>query len=113
MDQPDAQETGGLYFPLLISNLCRFLLVLLNTHLIFLVVGVYIQHLCLIGLFFLAEDAQGNLSHCADPCTYAKSCAGRQSAYPQGICMLALLAFTIIVHYFLHSTFNRMSLFLI
>ena len=35
MDQPDAQETGGLYFPLLISNLCRFLLVPLNTHLNF------------------------------------------------------------------------------
>jgi len=28
------------------------------------VTGVYIQHLCLIGLFFLAQDAQGNLPHC-------------------------------------------------
>jgi hypothetical protein len=68
MDQRDAQETGGLYFPMLISNLCMFVLVLLSVYLgrFFSVAGMYIQHLCLIGLFFLAEDEQGNVSHCVE-----------------------------------------------
>ncbi|KAG9099222.1 hypothetical protein FS749_001789 [Ceratobasidium sp. UAMH 11750] len=37
-DQPEAQETGGLYFPLVVSNLF---------------VGLYVEQLCLAGLFFL------------------------------------------------------------
>ncbi|KAF8606373.1 DUF221-domain-containing protein [Ceratobasidium sp. AG-I] len=37
-DQPEPQETGGLYFPLVVSNLF---------------VGLYIEQLCLAGLFFL------------------------------------------------------------
>ncbi|QRW21263.1 tranport-associated late exocytosis protein [Rhizoctonia solani] len=37
-DQPEPQETGGLYFPLIVSNLF---------------VGLYIEQLCLAGLFFL------------------------------------------------------------
>ncbi|KAG8744488.1 hypothetical protein FRC10_010053 [Ceratobasidium sp. 414] len=37
-DQPEPQETGGLYFPLVVSNLF---------------VGLYVEQLCLAGLFFL------------------------------------------------------------
>ncbi|CAE6446736.1 unnamed protein product [Rhizoctonia solani] len=44
-DQPEPQETGGLYFPLIVSNLF---------------VGLYIEQLCLAGLFFL--DARQTVS---------------------------------------------------
>lgn len=40
-DQPEPQETGGLYFPLLVSNLF---------------IGLYIEQLCLAGLFFLGAS---------------------------------------------------------
>ncbi|KAK7039087.1 phosphate metabolism protein 7 [Paramarasmius palmivorus] len=61
MDQPDAAETAGLYFPMAVSNLCAFLSLFLtprppspsqaltNAKT---VVGLYIQQICLAALFF-------------------------------------------------------------
>jgi len=46
-DQPQAMETGGLYFPKGLSNLF---------------VGLYIEQICLTCLFFLATDSRGRRS---------------------------------------------------
>ncbi|KAG8909434.1 hypothetical protein FRC01_006946, partial [Tulasnella sp. 417] len=71
-DQPDAGETGGLYYPLALGNLF---------------VGLYIEQICLAGLFFLATDSQG-----------------RRSSIPQGALMVVLLAITLASHVlFVHS----------
>ncbi|KIO24905.1 hypothetical protein M407DRAFT_15343 [Tulasnella calospora MUT 4182] len=71
-DQPDAGETGGLYYPLALGNLF---------------VGLYIEQICLAGLFFLATDAQG-----------------KRSSIPQGVLMVVLLAITLASHVlFVHS----------
>ncbi|KAG8984560.1 hypothetical protein FRB90_005237 [Tulasnella sp. 427] len=71
-DQPDAGETGGLYYPLALENLF---------------VGLYIEQICLAGLFFLATDSQG-----------------RRSSIPQGVLMVLLLAITLSAHVlFTHS----------
>ncbi|KAG9007929.1 hypothetical protein FRB93_006948 [Tulasnella sp. JGI-2019a] len=73
-DQPQAQDTGGLYFPLGLSNLF---------------VGLYIEQLCLMGLFFLATDAQG-----------------RRSALPQGILMVVLIAITLTAQILIWNSFG-------
>ncbi|KAG8838378.1 hypothetical protein FRB91_007651, partial [Serendipita sp. 411] len=62
MDQPASRETAGLYFPLLISNLFT---------------GLYIQHICLMGLFFFAIDENGN-----------------HTSIPQGVIVVLLVIIT-------------------
>lgn len=52
IDTPPATETGGLFFPKALTHIF---------------VGLYIEQLCITGLFFLAQDANG-----------------KQSAIPQG-----------------------------
>ncbi|KAH7339317.1 DUF221-domain-containing protein [Rhizoctonia solani] len=71
-DQPEPQETGGLYFPLIVSNLF---------------VGLYIEQLCLAGLFFL--DARQTVS------------------LVLGIFMIILLVITIGVQILLRKSFAR------
>lgn len=73
-DQRPDTETGGTFYKTAINQLF---------------VGLYIEHLCLIGLFFLARDAQG-----------------RVSALPQAILMIILLCFTIFAHYTLDSGYG-------
>jgi len=46
-DQPDAQETCGLFWPRAINHIF---------------VGLYIQQICMAALFFLAQDAAGKVS---------------------------------------------------
>lgn len=111
-DQPDAGETGGLYvsycspylqpaaytstgvqFRLALSNLCELTPVLsrpVTNGSVFAVVGLYIEHICLAGLFFLATDAQG-----------------RRSAIPQGVLMIVLLAMTLAANIFLVKAYGR------
>ncbi|CAE6449878.1 unnamed protein product [Rhizoctonia solani] len=76
-DQPEAQETGGLYFPLIVSNLF---------------VGLYIEQLCLAGLFFL--DARQTVS------------------LVLGIFMVILLVITIGVQILLRKSFAPLTEFL-
>ncbi|CUA72941.1 Phosphate metabolism protein 7 [Saccharomyces cerevisiae S288c] [Rhizoctonia solani] len=76
-DQPDAQETGGLYFPLIVSNLF---------------VGLYIEQLCLAGLFFL--DARKTVSLVLD------------------IFIVILLVITIGVQILLRKSFDPITEFL-
>ncbi len=63
IDQPAASDTGGLFFPKAVTHIF---------------VGMYIQHVCLCALFFLARNAAGNAS-----------------AIPQGALMVVLIAFTV------------------
>ncbi|CAE6462438.1 unnamed protein product [Rhizoctonia solani] len=76
-DQPEPQETGGLYFPLIVSNLF---------------VGLYIEQLCLAGLFFL--DARQTIS------------------LVLGIFMIILLVITIGVQVLLRKSFDPITNFL-
>ncbi|KAG8729091.1 hypothetical protein FRC11_009507 [Ceratobasidium sp. 423] len=76
-DQPEPQETGGLYFPLIVSNLF---------------VGLYIEQLCLAGLFFL--DARKTVS------------------LVLGIFMVILLVITIGVQILLRKSFDPITNFL-
>ncbi|KAF8706086.1 Cytosolic domain of 10TM putative phosphate transporter, partial [Rhizoctonia solani] len=76
-DQPEPQETGGLYFPLIVSNLF---------------VGLYIEQLCLAGLFFL--DAR------------------KTSSLVLGIFMVILLVITIGVQILLRKSFDPITNFL-
>ncbi|KAL5631731.1 hypothetical protein ACGC1H_007289 [Rhizoctonia solani] len=76
-DQPEAQETGGLYFPLIVSNLF---------------IGLYIEQLCLAGLFFL--DARQTVS------------------LVLGIFMIILLVITIGVQILLRKSFAPITNFL-
>ncbi|KAG8890163.1 hypothetical protein FRB99_003920, partial [Tulasnella sp. 403] len=73
-DQPEAAETGGLYYPLALGNLF---------------IGLYIEQICLCGLFFLATDADGN-----------------RSAIPQGALVFALLIVTFSAQMFFRSTYS-------
>ncbi|KAF8586259.1 DUF221-domain-containing protein [Ramaria rubella] len=89
-DQPDEQETGGLYFPIAIQYLCNdapHALALMLTS-ILTVVGLYIEQVCLAALFFL------------------KISSGH-SFLAQGILMLVLIVITITAQVFLKNAFDR------
>lgn len=77
-DQPPDTETGGRFFKTAINQLF---------------VGLYIEHLCLVGLFFLARNTEGNVS-----------------ALPEAILMIILLCFTIFAHYTLDSGYGPLRL---
>ncbi|KAB5591080.1 hypothetical protein CTheo_5492 [Ceratobasidium theobromae] len=76
-DQPEPQETGGLYFPLVVSNLF---------------VGLYIEQICLAGLFFL--DIRNTVS------------------LVLGAFMVILIVITIGVQILFHKSFNPITKFL-
>ncbi|KAH8926797.1 DUF221-domain-containing protein [Atractiella rhizophila] len=73
-DMPPSSETGGLFFPLAVQHIF---------------VGLYIQEVCLCGLFFLARDADKKVS-----------------AIGEGICMVILIVVTVFYHYILMSGFS-------
>ncbi|GAA5978196.1 hypothetical protein JCM11641_001131 [Rhodosporidiobolus odoratus] len=66
IDTQPATETGGLFFPKAITHIF---------------VGLYIEQLCMCGLFFLAQDENKN-----------------QSAIPEGAIMVVLIVITIGFH---------------
>ena len=63
LQQPRADDTGGMFFPKALQHVF---------------VGLYIQQICLAGLFFLAQDSNGS-----------------QSAIPEGALMVVLLVLTV------------------
>ncbi|KAL1302723.1 hypothetical protein AAFC00_003077 [Neodothiora populina] len=73
-------DTGGLLFPTAINQL---------------MVGVYTLELCLIGLFFLAKDENGNLS-----------------AVPQAVIMIVMLVFTALYQWLLNDAFRPLFRYL-
>lgn len=62
-EQPPASDTGGLFFPKAISHIF---------------VGLYLEELCLAGLFFLARDQNG-----------------KASSVVEGALMVVLIVFTV------------------
>ncbi|BGP55330.1 hypothetical protein JCM8202_002170 [Rhodotorula sphaerocarpa] len=62
LETDPATETGGLFYPKAITQIF---------------VGLYIEQVCLAGLFFLAQNAQG-----------------KQSAIPEGVLMVVLIVIT-------------------
>ncbi|KAG8834258.1 hypothetical protein FRC17_009267 [Serendipita sp. 399] len=77
MDQPASKETGGLYFPLLISNLFT---------------GLYIQHICLMGLFFFANNENGE-----------------HTSIPQGVIVVVLIILTAGTQLFFQHIFEPVT----
>lgn len=73
-------DTGGLLFPRGINQLFT---------------GLYVMELCLIGLFFLVRDEEGNVA-----------CKG------QGICMIVLLVLTVVYQYLLNEAFGPLIRYL-
>ncbi|CED82447.1 Uncharacterized conserved protein [Phaffia rhodozyma] len=63
LDQPPSSDSGGLFFPKAVTHIF---------------VGLYIQHICLAALFFLAQDQNG-----------------KASAIPEGALMVVLVVITI------------------
>ncbi|KAL2175646.1 uncharacterized protein P884DRAFT_271310 [Thermothelomyces heterothallicus CBS 202.75] len=73
-------DTGGVLYPRAINQTFT---------------GLYVMELCLIGLFFLAEDE-----------------TGRNVCFPQGIIMIAALILTILYQYLLNSSFGPLLRYL-
>lgn len=93
-DQPDERETGGLYFPMAVSNLCKSFVSFRNCHpRIYItstaVVGLYIEQVCLACLFFLKVSTVG------------------VSALVEGILMIVLVVITLSAQIFLNHSFSR------
>lgn len=80
IDTPPETETGGLFYPKAITHIF---------------VGIYIELLCLCGLFFLAQDADGN-----------------QSAIPQGAIMVVLIVITALYHIVLIKGYHPLIAYL-
>ncbi|KAJ7664278.1 hypothetical protein B0H17DRAFT_991245 [Mycena rosella] len=76
-EQPPSSDTGGLFFPKAITHLF---------------VGLYIQQICLIGLFFLAQN-QNN----------------KPSATPQGALMVVLMAFTFLFQTLINDSYGPLT----
>ncbi|KAJ7100262.1 hypothetical protein B0H15DRAFT_936877 [Mycena belliarum] len=73
-EQPPSSDTGGLFFPKAISHVFT---------------GLYIQQVCMIGLFFLAQDTNR-----------------KPSATPQGGMMVVLIVFTILFQMLISSSYG-------
>ncbi|KAK3064239.1 hypothetical protein LTS18_008943 [Coniosporium uncinatum] len=73
-------DTGGLLFPKAINQLFT---------------GLYFMEICLIGLFFLAQDAAGN-----------------QACIPQAIIMIVVLALTVLYQFMLNDAFGPLYQFI-
>lgn len=80
LDQPASGETGGLFFKTALNQMFA---------------GLYIQHLCLIGLFLLSRNEQGSFS-----------------GIPQAAIMGALLVITIAFQFFLHHKYSPLATYL-
>lgn len=94
-DQPDEMETGGLYFPMAIGNLCTIGLLTFSdeTNISYTVVGLYIEHICLICLLVLkANAADGKY---------------RTAAIIQASFMVVLIILTAFAHMFIHNSYTR------
>lgn len=94
-NQPAARESGGGYFPMAASNLCKSTLCRgSSASFLFLpyqVVGLYIEQICLACLFFLKVSVPES----------------RYLALTQGILMLVLVAITVWAHVLLNRSFAR------
>jgi hypothetical protein len=73
-------DTGGLLFPRALNQLFT---------------GVYVMEICLIGMFFLVQDADGNIA-----------CEG------QAICMIVVLILTALFQYLVNDAFNPLFRYL-
>lgn len=73
-------DTGGLLFPIAVNQLFT---------------GVYVMELCLIGLFFLTQNAENH-----------------QACIPQGAIMIAVTIITVIFQYLLNEAFSPLFKFL-
>lgn len=80
IDTPPATETGGLFYPKALGHIF---------------VGLYIEQICMCGLFFLAQDANGN-----------------QSAIPEGAIMVVLIVITVLYHIVINSGYQPLVKFL-
>ncbi|BGP15990.1 hypothetical protein JCM10213_005460 [Rhodosporidiobolus nylandii] len=80
IDTRPATETGGLFFPKAITHIF---------------VGLYIEQLCMTGLFFLAQNEDG-----------------KQSAIPQGAIMVVLIVITALYHIVLVSGYHPLVRYL-
>ncbi|BGP48047.1 phosphate metabolism protein 7 [Rhodotorula kratochvilovae] len=74
IDTPPATETGGRFYPKAITHIF---------------VGLYIEQLCMCGLFFLAQDENK-----------------KQSAIPEGAIMVVLIVITALYHIILTSGYH-------
>lgn len=73
-------DTGGLLFPVAVNQLF---------------VGLYVMQLCLVGFFFISEDANHDVV-----------------CFPQAIIMLICLLFTILFQWLMNSAFNPLFQYL-
>ncbi|KAJ6595663.1 hypothetical protein DFH09DRAFT_1135267 [Mycena vulgaris] len=76
-EQPPSSDTGGLFFPKAISHVF---------------VGLYIQQICMVGLFLLARD-QNN----------------KPSAAPQGALMIVLIALTALFQMLINNSYGPLK----
>ncbi|KAJ6588857.1 hypothetical protein B0H19DRAFT_1101507 [Mycena capillaripes] len=76
-EQPPASDTGGLFFPKAITHMF---------------VGLYIQQICMAGLFFLARDDNKNAT-----------------STPQAILMIALIVLTILFQLLIGNSFGPLK----
>ncbi|GAA6042266.1 hypothetical protein JCM8097_000605 [Rhodosporidiobolus ruineniae] len=80
IDTPPATETGGLFFPKALTHIF---------------VGLYIEQVCMCGLFFLAQDNNG-----------------KQSAIPEGAIMVVLIVLTAGFHLLLVTGYHPLVQYL-
>ena len=80
IDTPAATETGGLFYPKALSHIF---------------VGLYIEEVCLAGLFFLAQDENK-----------------KNIAIPHGALMVVLIVFTIFFHLTINSGYGPLISYL-
>ncbi|KAJ7359243.1 hypothetical protein DFH08DRAFT_769128 [Mycena albidolilacea] len=76
-EQPPSSDTGGLFFPKAITHIF---------------VGLYIQQVCMAGLFFLARDQNKNMS-----------------STPQAILMIALIVITALFQMLISNSFGPLK----
>ncbi|KAJ9112858.1 hypothetical protein QFC19_000413 [Naganishia cerealis] len=76
-DQPDALETGGLYYPKALSTIFT---------------GLYLEEVCLAGLFFLSSDQNGKRA---------------KSGLAGGVIMIVMGVITIVAQLYMKRKFNR------
>ena len=90
MTNQEHEYSSHWHFPIYVRIEALFFLCGLLTKLSLIVVGLYIEQICLAGLFFLATDAQGN-----------------RSSLPQGILMVILIGITVTTQILLHKSYDR------
>ncbi|KAJ7754438.1 hypothetical protein B0H16DRAFT_744297 [Mycena metata] len=76
-EQPASSDTGGLFFPKAMTHIF---------------VGLYIQQICMAGLFFLARDQNK-----------------KASSLPEGILMVILIVFTILFQMLINNSYGPLT----